>query len=558
MVRVPATVQAVLADRIDRLSAEGKSLLQIASVIGKNVPFALLLSIADIPDELLRERLGHLQTAEFLYEARLSSEIGYTFKHALTHEVAYGSLLKSTRQHYHRRIAAMLVEHFPDTVMARPELVAHHYTEATLGEQAITYWQNAGQHARERSANIEALAHFSKGLRLLETLPESRERARIEADVQIALAQTLHAMKGQSAPEVVRAYERARDLCERIDDAPQLFRVLLGLFRISGQGRRGQHFVEQLYVLAQRIQDPELLLQAHMARGTRLCFVGRPIEALPHLEEAIARYAPQLHHSHALRFGLDPGVITLSRLSWNLWFLGYPEQALARSEAALDLARARAHPHSLAVALHFAATFHQFRRETAAVQQLAEDTLALASTYGLTQWHAAGTFMQGWALTMQGRPDDGLAQMRQGLTSYRATGTTLDMPWYLGLLAAACGNAGRVDEGIALVGEALAAVEDTHFYEADLHRLHGELLLQQDRPDAVRAKVCFQQALELARLREAKSWELRAAISLTRLLKREGGSGEEQQLLRKVYDWFTEGFSTADLNEARALLDRVQ
>jgi predicted ATPase len=553
-VRIPATVQSVLASRIDRLPAEEKSLLQIASVIGKDVPLSLLRAIAERPDDELQRRVRRLQATEFLYETRSLSEPGLTFKHALTHEVAYGSLLKSSRQSAHRGIAEVLVEQFPDTLATRPELLAHHYMAAAAHSEAAKYWQRAGERAREGSANLEAVAHLSKGLEALEALPESRDRSRQEADIQIALAHAFHALKGQAAPEVARAYARARDLLEQVEDVPQLFRVPLGLARMYGP-RQGREIVEQLYSLAQVAQDPDLLLEAHMVRGTVLCLVGELTAARVHLEQAVARYDPQQHRSHALRFSLDPGVVSLSRLSWNLWLLGYPEQSFRKSEEALGLARDRALPNSLAAALHFAAMFHHFRRESAAAKEMAEATLAVANEHGLTQWQAAATFLRGWTRTMDGTTEGGLADMHRGLAAYRATGTTLDLPWYLGTLAAACGKTRRVYEGIVLIAEALASAEGADFYEAELHRLHGELRLLESMPDADHAGACFQRALTVARSQQAKSWELRAATNLGRLWERQGRRSDARDLIKNTYDWFTEGLETPDLRDAKSLLN---
>jgi len=250
-------------------------------------------------------------------------------------------------------------------------------------------------------------------------------------------------------------------------------------------------------------------------------------------------------------------VVSLSRLSWNLWLLGYPEQALRRSEEALALAREREPPNSLAMALHFAATLHQFRRETAAAKERAEATLAVANEHGLTQWQAAATFLRGWTRTMDGPSEGGLAEMHRGLAAYRATGTGMDLPWYLGTLAAACGKTGRVSEGIVMIAEALASAEGADFYEAELHRLDGELRLLESKSNTDHAEACFQQALSVARNQRAKSWELRAAMSLGRLWVKQGKRSDALKLINDLYDWFTEGLETPDLQGARALLNDV-
>jgi predicted ATPase len=312
-----------------------------------------------------------------------------------------------------------------------------------------------------------------------------------------------------------------------------------------------------MYDLAQRTQDPDLLLEARMARGTIALLLGDLITARCPLEQTIALYNVQHHRSHALRYGVDPGVISLSRASWVLWLLGYPAQALRRNEDTLALAQALAHPYSLANALHFAAMFHQFRREASATQGLAEAAVTLATEQGMARWLATGTFLHGWALSVQGRGADGLAQMRQGLADYRATGTMLDLPWFLGVLAEAYGSANRVDAGLETVAEALTIADKAGYYEAELYRLKGELLRQHAVSNVSQAEACFQQALTVARHQQAKSLELRAAMSLARLWQQQGKREEGRALLAPIYGWFTEGFATADLQEARRLLGQL-
>ena len=265
-IQVPATVQAVLAARIDRLPPEDKRLLQAAAVIGRDVPFPLLQAIAEGPEEALRRSLAHLQAAEFLYELHLFPEHVYTFKHALTQEVAYQSLLQRTRQQYHQQIAQVLDERFPDTIATQPELLAHHYTEAGLSAQAVPYWQRAGQRAIERSANVEAISHLTKGLEVLKTLPETPERNQQELTLQLALGAPLLMIKGHAAPEVEHAYTRAQELCQQVGDSPQLFSALVGLWRFYLNRARLQtarELAEQCFALAQRVQDPALLQEAH-------------------------------------------------------------------------------------------------------------------------------------------------------------------------------------------------------------------------------------------------------------------------------------------------------
>src|SRR5262249_32117350 len=329
-IQVPATVQAVLAARIDRLPPEEKQLLQAAAVIGPEVPLPLLQTIAELPEAALYRGLAHLQAAEFLYETRLFPERVYTFKHALTQQVAYQSLLTSTRQRYHAQLAQAL-ETRPETVETQPELLAHHYTEAGLGEQAVGYWQRAGQHAVERSAHVEAIAHLQKGLALLATLPDTPERTQQELDMQIILGQALMVVKGQGDPEVEHAYTRAHELCRQVGKTPQLFPVLWGLWRfylVRAEYQTARELAEQCLSLAQRVHDPALLLVAHYTLGATLYVLGELTLSRAHLEQGLALYEPQQHHHLAFRYGMDLGVWCLSYGAWPLWQLGYPDQAL--------------------------------------------------------------------------------------------------------------------------------------------------------------------------------------------------------------------------------------
>jgi predicted ATPase len=560
---IPSTLHDSLMARLDRLGA-AKGVAQLAATLGRTFSYELLRGVCPLDEVALQRELGRLVDAELLYPRGVLPQTTYLFKHALIQEAAYHSLLRSTRQQHHRRIAQVLAETFPEMAETQPELLAHHYTEAGLNEEAVVYWHRAGQRALGRSANLEAISHLTTGLEVLKAL-DTRDPGPRELDLQVTLALALHASKGQAAPEVARAYERARELCGQVEDVPQLFRVLMGLYRFYGgrmQLRIASELEEQLFGLAERTQDPDMLLEAHMARGTLFLLRGELVPARAHLERATALYNPEQHRSHVLRYGLDPGVVSLSRISWVLWLLGYPEQALRKSEETLTLAREVGHPHSLAMALGFAATLHHFRRNGRAAQELAEATLTLSTEQGLLQWAAVATFLRGWALTAQGSGEDGLAQMREGFAAYRAMGAALDLPWYLAVLAQAHGTRGEAGAALPMVAEALNAVDMTYFYEPELHRLRGQLLLmlgrkEQQEQQTSDVEAGFRQALNLARRQKARSLELRAAMSLSRLWQHQGKSADARRLLADVYGSFTEGFDTADLREAKALLEEL-
>jgi class 3 adenylate cyclase/tetratricopeptide (TPR) repeat protein len=569
---VPDTVQAVLLARIDRLPTTAKRLLQTAAVIGKDVALPLLQAVTEVSEEAMYRDLAHLQAAEFLYETYAPTALSYTFKHALTQEVASQSLVQPVRQQYHTRIAQVLEEQFPEVAEAQPELLAQHYTEADRGAQAIPYWQRAGQRAVERSANVEAISHFTKGLELLKTLPDTPERAQQELTLQLATGSPLLMLTGHTTPEVEHAYARAYELAQQIGDDPQRFSALIGLWRFYfSQSRleRARELAEQCFTLAQHLQDVRLLQEAHMALGSTLLHLGEYVAARAALEQGIALYDPQQCRILAFSRSTDPGVQCLARVAWTLWMLGYAEQALERSREALALAQDMSHAYSLALALHFAGILHQCRREAQSVREWAEAQMALSGAQGFVEWLEGGMIRHGWALVQQGVVEEGITQLRQGLDSWLSRGNNLGKIHILVRLAEAYGKAGQIAEGLSVLEEALAAVRNNaeHLYEAELYRLKGELLLQsgvrglepEDCPARIaEVEACFRQALDIAHHQQAKSLELRATMSLARLWQVQGKRAEACQMLTAIYSWFTEGFDTPDLQEAKALLAALQ
>jgi predicted ATPase len=559
-IQVPATVQAVLAARIDRLPPEEKQLLQAAAVIGTEVPLPLLQAVAELPAAALHRGLAHLQAAEFLYETRLFPERAYTFKHALTQQVAYQSLLTSTRQRYHQQLAQALEAH-PETMETQPELLAHHHTEAGCPELAVAYWQKASQRAIERSAHAEAISHLTKGLDVLKTLPDTRTRAQQELGLQNTLGPVLMAIRGWAAPEVEATYTRARALCQQVGDTPQLFPALLGIgtfYLASGKLQTARQLREQLLSLAQLQQESALLLHAHLALGAALLWLGELAQAREHLEQGIHFYDQNPSHSPSFA-GDDPGVCGRRLVALALSLLGYPEQALQRSREALTLAQELSHPFSLAFVLSQTAMLHQFRREAQATRECAEAVMTLSTEQGFSRFLAMGTVLWGWVLTQQGHGEEGIAQIRQGLAAWQVTGQEQGRPYFLALQAEAYGKVGKAEAGHTMLTEALALVDKTgeHQQEAELHRLAGDLLLAQggESQKVPEAEACFRRALAVARHQQAKSWELRAAMSLSRLWQQQDRRAEALELLAPIYSWFTEGFDTPDLQKAKALLE---
>jgi len=556
---IPTTLHDSLMARLDRLAAM-KGMAQLGATLGREFSYELLQAVSPWDEDTLQRGLSQLVETEFLYQQGLPPQATYLFKHALIQETAYQSLLRSTRQQHHQRIAQVLEASFPEFCETQPELLAHHYTEAGLSAQAVPYWQRAGQRAIERSAYPEAIAHLSKGLEVLRTLTDTPARAQQELGLQIALGQTWMAAKGQGVPEVELAYTRARELCRQVGETPEIFPVLWGLWRfyfVRAEHQTARELAEQCLNLAQRVQDPALLLVAHYALGGTVYTLGEVTLGRTHLEQGIALYDLQ-HHNLAFRYSIDLGVWCLSYVAWPLWQLGYAEQALKRSHEAITLAQELSHPISLAAALDYAAILHHCRRDGQAAQKQAEAGMALSSEQGFPQFLALGTTLRGCALAVQGQGEEGITQIHQGLAAFRATGGEFWRPYYLVLLAEAYGKVGQTEAGLFVLAEALAAVHKTgeRFWEAELHRLKGELLLRRASPTE-EVEACFRQAIEIARHQQAKSLELRAATSLSRLWQRQGKRTEAHDLLAPIYGWFTEGFDTTDLQEAKALLDAL-
>jgi TOMM system kinase/cyclase fusion protein len=559
---IPATLHDSLMARLDRL-AMVKSMAQLGATLGREFSYALLQAVSPWDEGTLQRGLHQLVEAEFLYQRGLPPQATYLFKHALIQEAAYQSLLRSTRRQHHQRIAQVLEVRFPEVCATQPELLAHHYTEAALLAQAIPHWQRAGQRAVERSANLEAVAHLRKGLELVATLPDTPERAQQELLLQTTLGPALIATRGFAAPDVEQAYTRARALCQQVGENPQLFPVLWGLwvfYHVRGESQTARELGEQLLTLAQRVQDRALLLQAHHALGPTFLQLGELPLARAHFEQGIALYDPAQHRSQAFVYGgHDPGICCSAQGAVALWLLGYPDQAVQRSHEALTLARELAHPFSLANALEFASYLHHLRREGLQTQAHAEALMALAREQGFALRVTKARIARGWALAEQGQGAEGAALIRQGLVAEQATGAAKSRAYFLAMLAEASATTGEAEAGLRALAEAVETMQSTgeRHHEAELYRLQGELLLACAAEPHAQAEACFQQALVVARRQQAKSLELRAAMSLSRLWQRQGRRHEARQLLAEVYGWFTEGFDTADLQEARALLDEL-
>jgi TOMM system kinase/cyclase fusion protein len=564
---IPSTLQDSLMARLDRL-ATVREIAQLGATIGRQFSYGLIHAVSHLDEAKLQQGLQQLVESELVYQRGLLPEVNYFFKHALIQDVAYQSLLKSARQQYHHDIAQVLADHFPDTVATQPELLAHHFTEAGLIRQALPYWQQAGERAVQHSAHTEAIRHLTKALELLGTLSETPERLRQELALQMALGAPLLATRGYAAREVGRTYARARELCGQMGDTSQLFPVLFGLwvfYYVQGSLQRARELVEECFSLARSSQDSGLLVESHIALAATLFHQGEFQLALDHVEQCLALYDPEQHGSHIYQFGQDPAVASEVYAALTLWQLGYPDQADKRMHKALSLAQKLAHPFSLAFALLFSTWFHQYRREPKLTHAQAEATITCCTEQGFSYWLVFASVIDGWAVAEEGQGEAGIAQMRESLTSYQATGAELNRQYFLAMLADACVRTGhRVEEGLAALAEAqnLVQTNGERNYEGELHRLKGELLLQSSilnrEPEQLKeAETCLLEALAITRRSGAKSLELRASMSLSQFLLWKGKNDEARRVLAETYGWFTEGFATPDLKDAKMLLKKL-
>jgi class 3 adenylate cyclase/predicted ATPase len=560
-VTIPDTLQDSLMARLDQMQT-AKEVAQLGAVLGREFTYDMLTAVSSQDEATVQDSLARLVASELLYQRGRPPRAWYMFKHALIQDAAYASLLRSTRQQVHQQVAQLLETRFPEVVEAQPELVAQHYTAAGCTEQAVPYWQRAGQQARERSAHVEAISHLTTGIELLQTLPETPEHLQQALALHIALGAALQIAKGFAAPEVEHAYARARELCQQIGETPEIAPVLYGLWRFylgQAQFHTVREIGDTLLHLAQRDSVPEHAVVARLALGITWFCLGVLPAARQHLEAGIACYTLDQHRAPLFRIGHDPGVNCRGWAAVTLWLLGYPEQALARLHDALTLAQALSHPFSLAYAQCWAAIVSQFRRDMLEVHAQAEAAVTLSSEQGFTLWGAWGMSLRGWALAMQGQGDEGLSQVRQGIAAGQTTGTALLIPYICTILADVSANLGHTEDALQALVEAYTLVEqhEERWWEAEIHRLRGVLLLQQPGTPPAEAETWLRRALDVAHRQEAKSLELRAAMSLSHLWQQQGKSAEAHALLAPIYAWFTEGFDTADLQEARALLAQL-
>jgi predicted ATPase len=562
---VPASLHASLMARLDRLGP-AKEVAQIGAAIGREFSHALLAGVVRKPAAELGSALDRLIAAGLLFRHGVPPHASYLFKHALVQDAAYGTLLRAPRRALHARVAETIENQFADIAESQPELLARHCTEAGLIEKAAALWGKAGRRSVERSALIEAVEQLSRALDQIVTLPSTPALRREEIKLQVALITPLLHIKGFAAPETQKAVERARLLIEQakalgetLEDPFLLFSVLYGSWVASYVAFNGDAIRElaaQFLTFAEKQGTPALLPIAHRLMGTSLLCTGDIAQARAHHDKGIALYDPAQHRPLAMRFGQDSRVLILSFRSIASWLLGYPEAALVDADRALNHAREIGHAARLMFGLAHTFTIHFLRGDYSAGNKMCQELLALANEKGASFWKAFGMMNYGCVLTQIGKSSNAVQTLISGIAAWRSTGSTMWLPLRLSQLANAHADLVQFDDAWRRIDEAVSAVETTKetWFEAEVNRIAGEIALIAPQRDETKAQAFFVRALAIARAQQAKSWELRAAMSMARLSRSQGKPQQARELLAPVYGWFTEGFDTLDLKEAKALL----
>jgi TolB-like protein/class 3 adenylate cyclase/predicted ATPase len=556
---IPTTLRASLRARLDRL-ASVQHVAQIGAAIGREFAYALLRAVCRLPDDELQTSLSRLVASELVSQRGTLPDSVYSFKHALVQDAAHDSLLRNARQQLHAEVAEALEAHFPEIKENQPELLAQHYAEAGLIEKSVTCWGKAGHRSAARSAMAEAAAQYQKGLDQLALLSDNPDRQREELELRSSLGAALLVVKGYGAPEAGQAYVRARELWEQLGCPSEFLRVPYGqsLYHMNrGEFDVAQSLAEDLLRLSRQRNDTAGLILGHYSSARSLGFTGNLAQWQSHLEAALALYDPMCHQSLIEDAGFHPYIGTRANLAIVLLLRGFPDQALAQSQAAVAEARTLAHSPTLGVILHYRTTVLSLIGEGPSLDEAADELVAIATEQSFPFWGALGTICRGWVKAKEAHVIEGVSLLRHGLSAFRATGAQAWIPYLIALLAQACKIAGQFEEGSTLLDDAMQIAEGTgeRWFVAELCRHKGQLLLLQGRTEA--AGELYHRALAIAREQEAKLWELRAAVSLARLRCDQGRPAEARDLLAPVYGWFTEGFDTADLKEAKALLDAL-
>jgi TolB-like protein/DNA-binding winged helix-turn-helix (wHTH) protein/class 3 adenylate cyclase/predicted ATPase len=557
---IPMTLHTSLLARLDCL-ASVRPVAQVAAAIGRQFPYALLHAVCRLPEDELQTALSRLVASELVFQRGTPPDAIYRFKHALVQDAAYGGLLRNARQQLHAQIAEALENDSPEITESHPELLAQHYAEAGLVEKSVGYWGKAGRRSAARSAMAEAAVQLRKGLDQLALLPDTPDRQRQELEFLSALGPVLQAVKGFAALETGQVYTRARDLWEQLGFPSEFLHIPYGLSRnhlYRCEFDLALSVSEDLLRLSRQRNDSAGLVLGHDSSGRDLLVAGRFASSRSHLEEIVALYDPVSHRSLVHQAGIHPQVGSGAWLGIGLFCLGFPDQASVQSSAAIAEARRLAHAASLAASLSSDAFRQSLAGDDAALNERADELVAVATERGFALWGAIGALYRGWGKIKRGEVMEGMTLIRRGLATYRAIGTELWMPHFTALLAKACEIAGQIEEAATLVDEAQHIIERTgeRWFAAELYRHKGQLLSRQGHAGA--AEELYRKALGIAREQEAKLWELRAAASLARLWRNQGRCAAARDLLAPVYGWFTEGFATPDLVAAKTLLDELE
>jgi class 3 adenylate cyclase/tetratricopeptide (TPR) repeat protein len=560
--QIPATLQDLMNARLDRMEGE-QELAQLAATLGREFGHELLAAVANLDEADLHAELEKLVRAEILFQKGRPPACTYLFKHALLEDALYNSLVKNRRQEFHRRAAVALESRFPQTVEQRPELLAHHFTEAGLAEKAAGYWLQAGLRSKERSADVEAIGHLTKGLALLNTLGESPERDGRELKFLTTLGPAYIAVRGYAAPEVGPILQRARELCQRIGDPKQLFGIMLGMWEwrlVRGDLRQAEQLAADGMALAESLNDPGMLMEALFMPGATMFYRAQFGGARASCEKALAAYDDRERTKFWTAYtGHNGGVTHRNYLSLALWHLGYPDQALKMDREARELARTIGHAYSLGHAVDFTAFLSHYCRLGTEVQAAADEELTLGAEQGFQLWHALGTLHKGAGLLLKGRREEVLPLLIKGFDDFGATGAEVRAPSYLGLLGDAYTQCARFEAAHKALDEGMAVAEknDDRCHEAELYRLKGELLQAESPDQAGAAEDYFRKAIDMARRQQSRAWALRATMSLARLWQRQGRRAEARDALSAVYGTYSEGFTLPDLVDAAALLETL-
>jgi predicted ATPase len=558
---LPKTLQELVIARLDRMVSD-REVVQLAATLGREFDYQLLAAVVTVSEPTLRAELAKLISAGILYVKGQPPESTYVFKHALLEEALHGAIDEPERRRLHQRVAEVMEARFPHLAETQPELLADHYMEAGIVQKAIGYCLKAGLRSRDRCAHVEAISHLTRGLKLLETLVVSPERDARELELLGPLGTAYIASRGYAAPEVGPVFRRARVLCERVGQTPQLFAVMWGNFAfhiVRGDFRVCTELADEAMAFAERLDDPGILMEALFLRGLTQLYRGNFAGTRHCCARAIADFDDRERTAFwAALVGEDAGVTHRCYLALALWHLGFPGQALQLNDQMLELARTINQPFTLEYALHHRAWLYQHCRAGVQAQAAGDEQIQIATQQGFLFWHASGTLYAAGGLLLQGQLEAGLQLLQKGLEAYRGTGAELALPYYLSMLADGCTQTGRFAEAHVALNEALTLVEknDERFQEAELHRLKGELLLAESG-DQTAAEECFLQAIEIARGQQSKAWELRAATSLARVWQKQGRREDAFRTLGRVRGLFTEGFAMPDLVDAAALLDNL-